>query len=183
VLTSYQEFSEKFPELSAHISAAEINTLLSTLEESHLAAGEIIIHDNSSSDTLFFIVDGKLSSYIEVNGKKIELGELNPGDIAGEVSLFGNCPTTASVITIANSRILKLHKADLEKLQEISPEFLSHLLRTISKILATRLLTSDKLLYQFLSIESEQPGIGHTSFIEWCTELYQRIHRHPEMPS
>jgi len=182
MLTSSQEFIEKFPALSVHTPQAEIDTLLCSLEESYLTAGEIIIHDNSVSETLYFILNGKLSSYIERNGEKIDLGVLNPGDIAGEVSFFGNCNTTASVITIADCRILKLHKTDLVKLQEITPEFLSRLLRTISNILATRLLTSDKLLYQYLSIESEQPGSSHTSFIDWCTELYQRIHHHPEMP-
>lgn len=181
MLTSYQEFIEKFPDLSSHISNVEIDTVLSTLEESNLTAGEIIIHDNSHLETLFFILDGKLSSYIERNGNKIELGELKPGDIAGEVSLFGNCPTTASVITISDCRILKLHKADLDKLQQSSPEFVSRLLRKTSQLLASRLLTSDKLLYQYLAIETEHPGEGHTSFIDWCTTLYQRMHRHSEM--
>jgi CRP-like cAMP-binding protein len=181
MLTSSQEFIEKFPALSVHIPQAEIDTLLCSLEESYLTAGEIIIHDNSVSETLYFILNGKLSSYIERKGEKIDLGVLNPGDIAGEVSFFGNCHTTASVITISDCILLKLHKTDLARLQDISPEFISRLFQTTSKILAARLITSDKLLYQYLAIKAEQTDREKPSFIEWCTTLYQRMHHHPGM--
>jgi CRP/FNR family transcriptional regulator len=180
---SRQEVREHFPSLTSHINDSAIDALISTAEECRFSGGETVIQDNSPLDKLFFILDGYLSSYIERNGEKLELGEIAPGDFAGEVSLFGNCPTTATVVAKTDCQLLTLSKTGLEQLQTSNPQLVSRLLRIISGTLASRLLTTDKLLYQRLVGESPRemhPG-DTSSFIAWCTGLYKRMHGRQEM--
>ncbi|MCK4816625.1 cyclic nucleotide-binding domain-containing protein, partial [bacterium] len=145
---SILDFREQFPSLTNHIDNSSIDALISVVKECAFSEGDTVIQDNTSSDKLFFILNGYLSSFIEINGEKIKLGEISPGDIAGEVSMFGNCPTTSTVMAKTDCTLFTLSKADLDQLQTTAPEFVGQLLRTTTSTLASRLLGSDKLLYQ-----------------------------------
>ena len=181
--TSNQEFRECFPSLITNINDSSVDALISIAEECVFSVGDTVIQDNSPSDKLFFILDGNLSSFIEKKGEKIELGEISPGDIAGEVSMFGNCPTTSTVIAKTDCTLLTLSKADLNQLQITAPEFVSQLLRTTSSTLASRLLRSDKLLYQHFADKGGRDNKSHgtPSLHEWCAAMYQHMHGHKEM--
>jgi CRP/FNR family transcriptional regulator len=181
--TSNQEFRERFLSLTKNIPDSSVDELISIAKECVFSAGDTVIQDNSPSNKLFFILDGNLVSFIERNGNKIELGEMKPGGIAGEVSMFGDCPSTATLMAKTDCRLLALGKEDLNQLQESTPELISQLLRTISNTLASKMLASDKLLYQRIS-GKEENDTGYNdipSFIAWCTTMYQRIHGHKEV--
>lgn len=180
---SHQEVRDRFPSLTSHIPNSAIDALIASAKEREFSAGETVIQDNSPLDKLFFILEGQLSSYIERNGEKVVLGEIIPGDIAGEVSLFGNCPTTAMVSAKTDCRLLTLDKPALDKLQTSQPVLVSRLLRNISDTLASRLLTTDKLLYQrFVGEKSPQmQAVDTSSFLAWCTSMYKRMHGRQEM--
>ena len=179
--SSLQGFRKRFPTLTTHIDDTAIHALLSAAEECEFSIGDIVIHDNSPSDKLFFIMEGDLGSYIDRNGEKIELGEMKAGDIAGEVSMFGNCPTTATVGAKSDCTLLTISKTDLKRLQTSAPELVSQLLRRLSAILAARLLASDQLLYQQFAEKVDIESEDTASFIRWCTTMYQRMHNHQEM--
>ena len=160
-LSLHQYFEERFPSLTAHIDNTAIDALLSIAEECEFSAGDTIIEDNSPSDKLLFILDGTLSSFIEKNGKRIELGEINSGDVAGEISMFGACPTTASVVAKTNCKLLSISKSDLNQLKTTAPSFVGQLLKSISHTIARRLLIADKLLYQRFTNDEEQLSESH----------------------
>jgi CRP-like cAMP-binding protein len=175
---SILEFKELFPYLTSHVGDSAVDSLISVAGEHAYSTGDIVIQDNTSPDKLFFILSGDLSSFIEINGREIELGNLKPGDIAGEVSMFGNCPTTSTVMAKTDCTMLALSKTSLNQLQATAPEFVSQLLRTITSTLASRLLKSDKLLYQRFADKGNLDNKSHITppLHEWCATMYQRIH-------
>jgi CRP-like cAMP-binding protein len=180
--TSNQEFRECFPSLTTNINDSSIDALISIAEECVFSEGDIVVQDDSPSDKLFFVLSGILSSYIEKNGEKIELREMTAGDTAGEIPMFGNCPTTATVIAKTDCRLLAINRADLDQLRTTAPSFVSRLLRTISYTLADRLLKSDKLLYQRFAINEDQDLESHgtSSLTIWCTNMYKQLHGRQE---
>lgn len=179
---SILEFRKLFPSLTDNVDDSTVGALLSAMEEYAYSEGDTVIQDNMSSDKLFFILEGDLSSHIEKNGERIKLGEIKPGDIIGEVSLFGNCPTTSTVMAKTDCTLITLSKADLNQLQTTAPEFVSQLLRTITSTLASRLLKSDKLLYQRFADKGNLDKKSHITppLHEWCATMYQRMHGHQE---
>lgn len=180
---SNMEFRERFPYLVTHIDDSSVSSLISVADERTFSVGDIVIRDNTLSDKLFFMLEGSLNSFIEKDGEIINLGEINPGEIAGEISMFGECPTTATVIAKTDCRLLTLDKVNLNRLQDSAPEFVSQLLRVIFKTLANRLIISDKLLYQHLSGEGEQSEEYRNipALVAWCTKVYQCMHGRQEL--
>lgn len=181
--TSNQEFRNHFPSLATHLNDSSIDAFLAIAEEALFSTGDTVIQDNSLNDKLFLVFEGELESFIEKDGGIIELGELKPGDIAGEISMFANCPTTATVVAKTDCKLLYIRKSDLSALKTNAPSFVNQLLRNASYTLASRLLTSDNLLYQHFSDKGirEKKSQGTPSLHEWCAVMYQHMHGHKEI--
>ena len=64
------DFRKLFPSLTDHVDDSTVGALLSAMEEYTYSIGDTVIQDNVSSDKLFFILKGNLSSHIEKNGEK-----------------------------------------------------------------------------------------------------------------
>ena len=174
---SADEVRECFPSLTSHLDTSTIETFITIARTRSYPKNSIIIQDNSTSQKLYFLLKGSLNTSINKNGKKIRLNETRPGDFIGEVSMFGNCPTTATVTASTDSEMLVIDREELNRLQVLAPDFVNRLLREISKTLTKRLLNTDKLLCKgFINTPDNSTTPAHA----WYTSLYQRMHGHIE---
>lgn len=171
-----KEFKQNFPSLTANTSTENLEHLVGIMNAESYSKGESIIQGGLEQNKLFFILDGTLSAFIVEKGQRLELGDTLPGNIVGEISIFGNCTATATIEAKTDCKLLTLNKSDLIYIQESTPEILGQLLRLTAKTIANRIRMSDKLVYQKFCDEAiEEEGKLHM-LLSWCAGLYQQIH-------
>lgn len=144
-----KEFSAKFSALADELGPANLQTLLAATTPLDLPAGRKIIRDRMPVDSLYLILDGKVSISVEANKRAIKLGELGPGEWLGEVSvLSGELLASSTVTTEAPSRFLRLRHEKFEELIWKNTEVSGVLLRQLVLMLADRLRKSGATLKQ-----------------------------------
>ena len=179
---SSKEFRELFPKFTSLLEIATIESFITAANEVTYTRGDIIILESTTSNNLFFLLEGTLNAYVEKNGKRINLGETPPGSIIGEVSFFGDCPTTATVVAKTDCKMYVLGKAEFGKLKAEVPQFASQLLRTASIMLTNRLHNTDKKLCQgFIDQETDPQSNIMPGLVALYTNIYKLMHGHTEV--
>lgn len=83
----------------------------------------IILDRGDETSSLFVVISGKVKIYIaDADGKEVMLSEQGPGQYFGELALLSNSPRTASAITLEESRIMVLSKAEFKKCLSLRPD-------------------------------------------------------------
>lgn len=90
----------------------ELMELASRVSEIEVAGGEILFAKGSFGRALFVVVEGSL----QVHDEGLELAQLGPGDVFGEMAAITQEPHTATVTAIETSRLLCLDQRDLDDL-------------------------------------------------------------------
>lgn len=108
-------------------------------KKTKFAAGETIIHQNTS-DKLFYIVTEGMAevSLRRPNGLDVIVDRMGPGQYFGEISLFTNKRTIATVRAIPDAPLqaLTLDQELFQKLLNESPEFKTVIQNVVSERLA-----------------------------------------------
>jgi SulP family sulfate permease len=117
------------------------------LEEMTVARGEELIHQGEKSDELYFIEAGQFSIRLAVaGGKTIRLRKIGPGTVLGELGLYLSETRSASVTADEMSTVLRLRASALERMQRTEPDLASAFHEFMARLLAERLLHTNKLL-------------------------------------
>ena len=149
------EFSTRFPALAEELGQANLTKLLEATTSFELPAGRKVIRDRMPVDSLYMILDGKVSISVEASGRSIKLGELGPGEWLGEVSvLSGELLASSTVTTDTMVKFLRLKHEKFEDLITKSQEVSSVLLRQLVLMLADRLRKSGATLKEPPRIET-----------------------------
>ena len=149
------EFSTRFPALADELGQANLTKLLESTTSLELPAGRKVIRDRMPVDSLYMILDGKVSISVEASGRSIKLGELGPGEWLGEVSvLSGELLASSTVTTDTPVKFLRLRHEKFEELITKSQEVSSVLLRQLVLMLADRLRKSGTTLKEMPRIET-----------------------------
>ncbi len=101
----------------------------------HYPKGHILVQAGDQGDSMFILAEGLL----EVEGKladgsPLRLGQINPGDCFGEMSLLTGAPRSAKVFTLVDSIVYEISKPIIKPILEKEPSVLEGL----SKLLAER---------------------------------------------
>jgi hypothetical protein len=83
-------------------------------EACHFPAGTVIVREGDEPDAAYIIEHGHCEVYKVLNGKRIILRELGPGDVFGETSIFTGMPRTASVVAIDDVRVASITRESLD---------------------------------------------------------------------
>ena len=149
------EFSARFPALAEELGPANLGSLLTATTSVELPARRKIIRDRMPVDSLYLILDGKVSISVEANKRAIKLGELGPGEWLGEVSvLSGELLASSTVTTDTPVRLLRLRHEKFEELILRNAEVSGVLLRQLVLMLADRLRKSGATLKQPPPVET-----------------------------
>lgn len=108
-----------------------------------LHEGEKIFSQGDPGDSLMLIRSGRVQIYVENADKtKILLGELQPGEVFGEVSLFDPGPRTATAVAMEHTDVLVFDHQDLWEVLQHRP----HMAIDMLAVLGKRLRSTDELL-------------------------------------
>jgi len=124
---SDEEPGASIPSFFSSLSEDEIAYLKYKTEPHTFSAGQIILEEGDSGDSIFCIKSGRAKVVEHILGKEIELATLSPGDMFGEVSFLTGRPRTASVIALDKIEVIEFKKFLLEEIFERYPSTLEKL--------------------------------------------------------
>ncbi len=94
----------------------------------------IFINEGDQSGRLFVILEGKAKVFLsDEEGKELILAFEEPGGYIGEIGLLDTEPRSASVMTLAKSRILIISREAFTKLVLSNPEFALGIIRGLTR--------------------------------------------------
>ncbi|MGD8999266.1 MAG: cyclic nucleotide-binding domain-containing protein [Granulosicoccaceae bacterium] len=176
MVVDIDDFSKRFPVIAKKLGREHIGTLLDTLTTRQVPAGEILIRENSESDTLYLVWDGSLKTTIKNNDESIELGHTRAGEWVGEVSMLDTGPATATITADTDSTVLALSAADFWNLDSRDPVITGRLLQAMTRLLAHRLRTSTDILFDSLDALEEPPAPeSDTSLKKSLLNIYSNL--------
>ncbi len=102
-------------------------------------AGKRLITAGEHGNEIFVVIDGELQSWVDREGRRIELNQHRRGDVLGEVGLVRG-ERSANVDCQTASRLLRLDPANLSRLERRYPRIAARLHRNLNETLAGRLV-------------------------------------------
>jgi len=95
--------------------------------------GEIICRQGEPGDRMFVVQAGRAQVVRDENGSEVPVGELNKGDVFGEMAIFDRQPRSATVKALDGARILTLDKRAFLKRVHEDPSLAFQVLRKMSE--------------------------------------------------
>lgn len=118
--------------LFALCSKADLAQVAAIADEVYLPVGRALTKEGERGREFFVLIDG--SVHVRQRGKFIE--ELGDGDFFGEISLVAKQPRTATVETVAPSRVLVITDRDFDRLLKDVPDIQLKVMRALARRMA-----------------------------------------------
>ena len=130
------------------LTIQEINTFLEFTEAVSYKKGEVIADIGDIGDALFFVIEGVTGLFHQNQGKEVEIGELEAGELMGSMSFFDDKPRSARIRAMSDTRLLRISKTMYNRLRVQHPYIsvllleqaimsLDHLFRGVSMDIAS----------------------------------------------
>ena len=114
--------------------------LASHLERVSVPAGTVLLHQDEPPGDIYVLESGRLAVETSTHdGTRLRLRTLRPGVVVGEVTLYTDVPRTADVVAEVPSVVLRIGRAEIERLEREQPELAATLHRWLATQLAERL--------------------------------------------
>ena len=121
----------------------ELEKIADIMQKRTYPKNKIILMEEDEGDTLFIIDTGSVKiTRISEDGREVILSMLGEGEFFGEMSIFDGEARSANVITLEESEVFILKRADFLHILERYPKISITLLEE----LAMRLRKSDQLI-------------------------------------
>ncbi len=99
-----------------------------------LRRGAVLVKQGDASSDLYFVVSGRFE--VHVRGRDGAIAEIGPGSPIGEIAFLAGGERTATVIAARDSLVLRLGKAEFDRLCARMPDIWRALTATLAKRLA-----------------------------------------------
>jgi CRP-like cAMP-binding protein len=126
-------------ELFKALGEAQRDQLLAKFTTEVVPAGTTFIAEGKANDFLWVLVAGRCA----VRAGGVDVAELGTGAAVGEISLVSGAPAVADVVAVDQAVLLKLAKADFDKVAKQYPK----LLDAVEKLVVAR-EQENKALFQ-----------------------------------
>ena len=109
--------------LFSDLEQSDLEQLAQVAVPRSYAAGEAVFREGDTGDTCYLIRSGSVRvTRRHSDGRVITLAELRPGDIFGELAMFGGETRSASVEALQSTRAMAILAADLRRILVRNPE-------------------------------------------------------------
>lgn len=152
-ITSQEEIQNlrKVP-LFQNLKPSELKIISLSMKNFIFEAGEVIVREGDEGDEAYIIYSGQVKVYRTLNhDHSFILIELGPGEMFGEMALFGDGLRNASVKAVKETLVGVISK---ERLYEIIREF-PDIAIGILKIQTQRFSRAENLLMEFIKKEEK----------------------------
>lgn len=153
------EFLRNVP-LFADLPDDDLNRLCEMLTVVSLPAGEELFAEGSRGEEAYVIQEGELEIIKTSSGRDVLLAVRKTGEVIGEMALLEDMPRMASVKARQDTRMLAIHRDQLEELLKTSPSAAEAMFYTMLKRLRStesKLRQSEKMA----QLGSLTAGIAH----------------------
>lgn len=118
----------------------DLDRLMSYLDVLDMPEGTTLIKQGDPPDAIYLLESGRLTVRLEIAGGDIvRLRTLDRGTLVGEIGLYLGTHRTATVVTDAPCRLLRLTSDALERLERDEPALAAGLHRAFARVMAERL--------------------------------------------
>ena len=107
----------------------------------HFPKGHRLFSAGEAGDEMYVVIDGRLAVSITTESGTVAFGNLERGDIVGEVALFHDS-RTADVMAESDVRLLRFTRASLERIRRRYPRTGAQLYANLTEILADRVAST-----------------------------------------
>ena len=123
-----------------------------------LEAGEVVFREGDDSDTCYIVRAGHARAVREhPDGRSLTLANFGPGDIFGELAMFGNERRSATVEALDHLELLAILGSDMRRLLRDHPEIAVKLLTSLAGRLRD---TNERLTRQsFQTVQSRVAAV------------------------
>lgn len=98
-----------------------------------LKRGDVLVRQGDEADAMFIVVSGRFA--VRLQGRATPISEIGPGQPIGEIAFLAGGTRTATVEALRDGLVLRLSRADFERLTSASPA----LWRIVTVTLARRI--------------------------------------------
>ncbi len=124
------------------LADSDLDWLIAKGSKQQVAPGQLIVERDRPMESLFIVVEGRLS----VVNEGLEIARLMCGEIVGEISFLDRRPPSASVKAIEQSVVLAISRFELEKKLCDDMDFAARFYEALARCLSDRLRATDNLL-------------------------------------
>lgn len=128
-------------QLLGTLNETDIEWLARNGQKQHIQAGTTLIQEGCSIDSLYMVLDGRLSVRL-ASSNGMPVATLLSGEILGEISFVDHRPPLSSVVADEDSTILAVPRTVLAEKLAVDPAFASRFYRAVASFLADRLRTT-----------------------------------------
>ncbi len=158
--------------LFSELNDSEIVAIATLVSTHKYPKKTIIVQEGDNDDPMFIILNGsvKISSYA-ADGREVVLSLLTKGSFFGEMSLLDANPRSATAITMEDTELGRIRRADFERLMTQMPqltrkllaEMVSRLRRTSSVLERVSTMDVPQRLYNYLRDYCQRFGSPNSS--------------------
>ena len=124
--------------LFADLSPEDLEQLAHVAVPRSYAPGETVFREGDTGDTCYVVRSGAVRvTRRHSDGRVITLAELRPGDIFGELAMFGGEVRSATVEALSDARAIAILAADLRRLLLAHPDIAVKMLVGLANRLRT----------------------------------------------
>ncbi|MFO1305022.1 MAG: patatin-like phospholipase family protein [Burkholderiales bacterium] len=121
------------------VEPAAIDELRACLDWITVPAGTALMNQGEAGDAMYLVLSGRLRAYVkDGEGHPRAVREMGRGQIVGEMSVITGEPRRATVVTVRDSVLVRLRKADFDRLLATSPRLSVVMTRQIIEHLRSR---------------------------------------------
>ena len=143
-------------ELFRDFSRDEIQQILAVSSDVSLAAREILFEAGGEERCLYVLLAGSMRLELEAPfTSETVLAELGPTEVFGESTFFHAAPHSATAECITDARLVRLARADFDRLAQSNPNVARHLGANAAEILAARLQHTDTWVADMLQAQQD----------------------------
>lgn len=102
-------------------SDAELEEFMELADPTSYAPGATIVRQGDEGNCMFYVAAGRCRVVAQHGERSVELAELGPGEIVGELAMFDQQPRCANVVAIDHCVLLKVNEGVLRALAGVFP--------------------------------------------------------------
>lgn len=123
------------------------------LPTTKIPAGTVIFKEGSYDKSMYIVLDGSVSIYVERDGEEVNLATIDKYDFFGEMAIYRNRPRSASAKVVSDARLVVIKsRLQLEQFITENPSFAGKMMVIMGNRLAN---TNDLLLEKMNELSSK----------------------------
>jgi len=149
------------------LTDAELGRVASLCERRANPAGTVLLEEAVRGPGLFCLVEGRAAVMKQHGSAASKISQLQPGDHFGEMSLFTDRPTSASIRADDDTVCLFIAKEKFRRLLDDDPALAKKILWVFVQSLSGRLAESDRKFAEILREEARTSAFRHLAGVAW----------------